>query len=302
MAAIAATVAAGGPAAAQNFRKSLTADQASALRLAEGQATESRSTKVYVVQMAAKPGISYKGGAADFARTAPEAGAKYDARSSQAQMYTEHLVAQQDSLLASIGAGSRKIYSYRHALNGFAARLTAGEAATLKKNKAVLNVWEDRKMRVDTNNSPQFLGLLDPKNGLRTKHGLRGKGIIIGMLDTGAVQEHPSFDDTGFDPPANWNGICQAGEGWSANDCNNKLIGARYFISGFGAGNVVPGEFQSARDSDGHGTHTATTAGGREVTASLAGTPLAQISGMAPDTYVAIYKVCWAAPNPDDSG
>ncbi|MEX2051627.1 MAG: S8 family serine peptidase, partial [Steroidobacteraceae bacterium] len=274
----------------------------SALRLAEGQATETRSTKVYVVQMAAKPGISYEGGAAGFARTAPETGAKYDARSSQVQMYTEHLVAQQDSLLAAIGARGRKIYSYRHALNGFAARLTAAEAATLRKNKAVLNVWEDRKLRIDTNNSPQFLGLLDPKNGLRTKHGLRGKGIIIGMLDTGAVQEHPSFDDTGFDPPANWNGVCQSGEGWNANDCNNKLIGARYFISGFGAGNATPGEFISTRDSDGHGTHTATTAAGREVTASLAGTPLAQISGMAPDAYVAIYKVCWAAPNPDDSG
>ena len=30
-------------------------------------------------------------------------------------------------------------------------------------------------------------------------------------------------------PPANWNGICQAGEGWDADDCNNKLIGARWF-------------------------------------------------------------------------
>jgi subtilisin family serine protease len=302
LAAIAATVAAGAPAAAQNFRKPPSADEASALRLAAGQATESRSIKVYVVQMAGKPGISYEGGTGGFAQTAPEAGAKYDARSSQAQMYTEHLVAQQDALLASIGAGSRKIYSYRHALNGFAARLTAGEAATLKKNKAVLNVWEDRKMRVDTNNSPQFLGLLDPKNGLRAKHKLRGKGVIIGMLDTGAVQEHPSFDDTGFAPPADWNGICQTGEAWNSSDCNNKLIGARYFISGFGQGNVVPGEFLSARDSDGHGTHTATTAGGREVMASLAGTPLAQISGMAPDAYLAIYKVCWTAPNPDDSG
>ncbi|MGH8198066.1 MAG: S8 family serine peptidase, partial [Steroidobacteraceae bacterium] len=232
LAAIVATVAAGGPAAAQNFRKPPSADKASALRLAEGQATESRSTKVYVVQMAAKPGISYEGGAAGFARTAPEAGAKYDARSSQAQMYTEHLVAQQDSLLAAIGARGRKLYSYTHALNGFAARLTAGQAATLRKNEDVLNVWEDRRLPVDTNNSPTFLGLLDPKNGLRAKRGLRGKGVIIGMLDTGAVQEHPSFDDTGFDPPTNWNGVCQAGEGWNANDCNNKLIGARYFISG----------------------------------------------------------------------
>ena len=56
---------------------------------------------------------------------------------------------------------------------------------------------------------------------------------------------------------------------------------------------IDPNEFLSARDSDGHGTHTATTAAGREVTASLAGTPLTTVSGMAPLAHVAIYKPCW---------
>ncbi len=307
LAAIAATVVAGAPASAQNMRKPPSADRASALRLDQAQATESRSTKVYVVQMAAKPGISYSGGVAGFAKTAPDAGGKYNARSSEAQMYAQHLVAQQDSLLATIGAGSRKIYSYRHALNGFAARLTAAEAAKLRKNKSVLNVWEDRRMSVDTNNTPAFLRILDKKAGLRGKHKLRGKGIIVGVLDTGAVQEHPSFDDQGFQSPTDWNGICQAGEGWDADDCNNKLIGARYFVDGFLGGEpfddvMVPGEFESPRDSDGHGTHTATTAAGREVQATLAGTPVAKVSGMAPDAYVAVYKVCWQESGASSAG
>jgi subtilisin family serine protease len=291
------TVIASAQTAAQNFREPPSAEQASALRLAPGEATVDRASKVYIVQMTGKPAAAYRGGSGGFARTAPEGGAKYDARSSQAQMYSAHLVSRHDALLSSIGARGRKIYSYSHALNGFAARLTAGQAAALRKNSEVLNVWEDRLMAVDTNNTPSFLGLLDAANGLRAKRGLRGKGVIIGMLDSGAVQEHPSFDDTGFDPPADWNGTCQAGEGWSTGDCNNKLIGARYFVSGFGQNNVVAGEFLSARDSDGHGTHTATTAAGRQVTASLGGTPLTQVSGMAPDAYVAIYKVCWQAPN-----
>ena len=94
--------------------------------------------------------------------------------------------------------------------------------------------------------------------GLRTAHGLRGKGVIVGVIDSGAVQEHPSFDDKGYKPPSNWNGTCQAGEGWDADDCNNKLIGARWFADGFLAAlEMDPDDFLSARDSDGHGTHTA---------------------------------------------
>ncbi len=301
LAAMAATVVAGGPASAQNVRKPATAAQAAALKLNGAQASESRgATRVYVVQMAAKPAIAYEGGIAGLAKSAPARGERYDSRSSQVQMYAAHIAAQQDAALARVGASHRKIYSYRHALNGFAARLTAAQAARLRKDKTVANVWQDRIMPVDTNNSPRFLGLLNKRVGLRAFHGLRGKNVVIGVIDSGAIQEHPSFDGTGFMPPSNWNGICQAGEGWAETDCNNKLIGARYFFDGFVAGQpfedvIEPTEFKSARDADGHGTHTASTAAGREVLASLSGTPLAMISGMAPDAYLAIYRACWLA-------
>ena len=293
LAAIVVTVVSGGPAAAEFTRKQPNIDKALMQRIAAGMAAERKATKVYVVQMAASPAISYAGGVAGFARTKPESGQKYDARSSQSQMYVEHLASQQDAVLRSVGA-DRKIYSYRHAFNGFAARLSGAQAAKLRKNKEVKSVWEDRRMPLDTNNTPTFLRLLNEENGLRTAHGLRGKGVIIGVIDSGAVQEHPSFDDQGYKPPKNWSGICQAGEGWDADDCNNKLIGARWFADGFLAAlEMDPDEFLSARDSDGHGTHTATTAAGREVRATLAGTPVANISGMAPDAYVAIYKPCF---------
>lgn len=305
LAAAAATVIAGSPAIAaeSKFRAQPAAQQAARLRL-DTSASENRGgSKMFIVQMAADPAIRYQGGIAGFAKSAPDKGQRYDARTSQAQMYTERLGQQQDAVLARVGASGGKVYSFRHVFNGFAARMTPQQAAKLRKDKSVLQVWEDRAMAMDTDNSPRFLGILDKKNGLRAKHGLRGEDIIIGVLDSGIVQEHPSLDPTGFGPPpADWAGACEAGDGFAATDCNNKLIGARFYVDGFGAGNVVPTEFISPRDSDGHGTHTATTAAGNEnVQAVLAGKPVARISGIAPRARVAAYKVCWQAPGAPSS-
>ena len=50
------------------------------------------------------------------------------------------------------------------------------------------------------------------------------------------------------------------------------------------------------RDADGHGTHIATIAAGNFVDATLAGTFVARINGIAPRARVAVYKACWLEP------
>src|SRR5262249_50725024 len=74
--------------------------------------------------------------------------------------------------------------------------------------------------------------------------------------------------------------------------CNNKLIGAREFLDTYRA--VIgfdADEFDSARDDNGHGTHTASTAAGNGgVQASIFGVPRGTISGIAPRARVVSYK------------
>ena len=84
---------------------------------------------------------------------------------------------------------------------------------------------------------------------------------------------------------------------FSPENCNRKLIGARAFWKGYeAAGGKVNGttEFQSARDSQGHGTHTASTAGGNLVPgASLFGNAVGSAVGMRPTARIAVYKAWW---------
>src|SRR5687767_11006848 len=113
LAAIVATVIAGGPAAAAEpkFRAQPAAQKGAMLRLSTAGVADRGGTKVFIVQMAGDPAIRYQGGVSGFAKSAPAQGERYDARSSQAQMYTEKLGQQQDAVLARVGASGGKIYS-----------------------------------------------------------------------------------------------------------------------------------------------------------------------------------------------
>lgn len=81
-----------------------------------------------------------------------------------------------------------------------------------------------------------------------------------------------------------------------------KLIGARYYLSNYekslGPLNLTEDD-RSPRDNDGHGTHTASTVGGRIVpnTSAIGGFAHGTASGGAPLVRLAIYKVCWPKPN-----
>ncbi|PIM97163.1 Cucumisin [Handroanthus impetiginosus] len=108
---------------------------------------------------------------------------------------------------------------------------------------------------------------------------------IIGVIDSGVWPESESFNDKGFGPPPKkWKGACKGGKNFT---CNNKLIGARYY-------NSRSPIADSARDDDGHGSHTASTAAGNYVKdASFYGIAEGTTRGGVPSARIAAYKVCY---------
>lgn len=189
------------------------------------------------------------------------------------------------------------LYTYETTLTGFAAKLTTQQYQSLIDVDGVLFVTPDVMLSLHTTYSTHFLGL-EFGQGLWNESSL-ASDVIVGVLDTGIWPEHISFHDRGVPQiPARWKGTCEKGANFSATNCNKKLIGAKAFLKGYEAINgKINGtdDFRSARDSNGHGTHTASTAAGNVVPeASLFGMAKGHASGMRFTSRIAAYKVCWA--------
>jgi subtilisin family serine protease len=254
--------------------------------------------KSYIVVMAAQPLVAYDGDIAGFAATAPAAGEKVDSDSAASQKYAQHLVGQHNESLADAGVSTaEKINDYSVALNGYSAVMTKAQADAIRMQKGVVRVMEDKLQQPTTDSSGAFLGLTQPGGAYAS--GINGTGVTVGVIDTGIWPEHPSFSGAGFPAPVGLNGPipCEFGNtAHNPNDapftCNNKLVGARQMLDTYRALiGAEDFEFDSARDDNGHGTHTSSTAAGNaNVPAQTFGIPRGNITGIAPRAHVIMYK------------
>ena len=277
----------------------------------------------YIVTLREPAAATYEGGTAGLPATATPEGTRLDARAAPVQKYSDHLEETQADVAAAVGASVDAHYSVT--TNAFAADLTADQARSLASDPSVAAVSKNELLKLQATPSTEFLGLGDAQGagGVWDSLGGRdaaGDGVVVGIIDSGiaagnasfagdplgaasATEPHLEGSSTVFPrgDGGTFRGVCQTGVQFTAADCNTKLIGARYFVDGFGVGNIgteEQGEYLSPRDGNGHGSHTASTAAGNaDVEAQVAGRDFGTISGVAPAAKIAAYKVCWDGPD-----
>ncbi|WOL12040.1 subtilisin-like protease SBT3.9 [Canna indica] len=230
---------------------------------------------------------------------------------SKGSQTADDILKQNHQMLTAVHGGrldeakASHLYTYSNAFRGFAAKLSKEQASKMAEMPGVVSVFPNLKRNLHTTHSWDFIGLGTNEEmeipGFSTKN---QENIIIGFIDTGIWPESPSFNDVGMPPvPSKWKGQCQTGESFTVSCCNKKVIGARYYLSGYEteeesleesmkSGKTV--KYKSPRDSSGHGSHTASTAAGRYVNnMTYNGLGAGGARGGAPMSRIAVYKACW---------
>ncbi|HET8752093.1 MAG TPA: S8 family serine peptidase [Gaiellaceae bacterium] len=193
---------------------------------------------------------------------------------------------------------------YRSVYGGVAVRLPADDASRLLSLPGVAAVQADTLHHLDStpvnDDDASFIGANAAYDALGSS-ATAGQGVIVADVDTGVWPEHPSFanrDDLSAPPPTadGHARACNFGDNplTTANDpftCNDKLIEGQVFLNTYNTFNNDELYPNSARDSNGHGTHTTSTAAGNPIADPiLFGIDRGPIQGIAPGAWVMSYK------------
>jgi hypothetical protein len=249
---------------------------------------------------------TYAGGVRGLPATSPKVTGKPLNRASRAdKAYRAFVKGKEDAFVRALAkavptarVGSR----INTVFGGVAAHIPARSVEAILKMKGVVAVQYDSLRKPLTDSSPGFIGANAVYDKLATTANA-GQGIIFGDLDTGVWPEHPSFEDLGnlLAPPGPAR-TCDFGDNpltvpVDPFECNNKLIGGEAFLDTYlsDPDRAADETFTTARDSNGHGTHTtSTTAGNVLDSAPVFGVERGPIHGVAPGAWVMAYKVLGA--------
>ncbi|KAM3321942.1 subtilisin-like protease [Capsicum chacoense] len=132
----------------------------------------------------------------------------------------------------------------------------------MEKKDGFITAKPQKMLALQTTHTLNFLGL--QQNSGVWQESNYGRGVIIGLLDSGITPDHPSFHD---------------------NNCHLHRKNGKESAS-------LPATDPPFDDS-GHGTHTSSTAAGNFVDhANIFGNANGTSAGMAPLAHIAMYKVC----------
>ncbi len=272
--------------------------------------------RTHIVVFRDAPLATYQGGVAGIAKPARKGNGRgrIDVANPQARAYVKHLEEKQRGYEARIdralGRQLKVTQRMQHALNAIVTTMSPLEAEAISRLPEVQLVEAYREYSLDTNVSPALIGATTVWDGISMPLGdgpdrTRGEGVVVGILDTGINFGSPSF--AAVDPldgyvhanpngSGNYIGTCAPG-GVDAGRCNDKLIGGYDFICGVGAPANACGvaglrEEPGFGDTNGHGSHTASTAAGNSRLTTFNGAPVT-ISGVAPRANVIAYDICY---------
>lgn len=280
---------------------------------AAGSATDVRQHGTYIVVFREAALASYKGtvpGIGAPERVRDEQGTlRLDAQGDNSQEYVDYLQTRQQQMEARMSTMAGRDVTPRltmqHAINGMIVDLADSEVNAIRRMPDVRLVEEYREVPMDTDLGPQLIGATPVWTG--TNPGApgpyRGESVVYGVIDSGINFGSPSFAAVGpvdgytHNNPlgaGNYLGTCDVG-GVDAGRCNDKLIGGYDFVCGAPA-NVCGGtnirEEPGFGDTNGHGSHTASTGAGNTRDVLFSGNTL-RISGVAPHANIIAYDVCY---------
>jgi subtilisin family serine protease len=244
---------------------------------------------------------TYAGGVSGYAATSPSATGRKLANGAAEKRYEGYLAQKEDAFIKALKGSvpnAKVTQRLRTVYGGVATVVPANKIGELLKVPGVAAIQKDTLRKPLTDSSSAFIGAPSLYQGGSAANA--GKGVIVGVIDTGAWPEHASFADQGnlSAAPAKADGTpreCDFGDNplTPATDvfaCQNKLIGGSKHLDTYDA---ITGDdiYDSARDSGGHGTHTASTAAGNVVaTAPVFGVNRGPLNGIAPGAWVSVYK------------
>lgn len=284
---------------------------------AAGGSTMDTAPRPHIVVLSEAPLASYRGGITGLAAPTRLQGARagrIDVRGAPARRYVQFLQQVQATRAADLGRAIGRPLQVRqrmqHAVNAIVADLTPEEARQLEAQSGVAFVEPYREDVVDTDIGPRLIGAEPVWTGTVPGESGRfqGEGVVVGVIDTGINFGSPSF--AAVDPAdgyvhvnelgaGNYLGTCAPG-GADAGRCNDKLIGGYDFVCNIstGPGTTICSQPSLYReepgfgDTNGHGSHTASTAAGNRRDVVFRGNSL-RISGVAPRANVIAYDTCY---------
>lgn len=212
---------------------------------------------------------------------------------SPAAAYRQQIEARQQALIAGLRSRNFEVTgSASLLLNAVFVNAAPGRLRELAAIPGVKAVRPMRRFKPSLNAATQVINAAGAWTSLGGAFNA-GKGIKIGIIDSGIDPTHPAFANTDLGMPPGYP-LCTAGHPEDCAYTNNKVIVARSYVRQLAVAAVTdpanpaaqsqPDDY-SPRDRMGHGTAVASTAAGESNTGTVT------FTGAAPKAWLGNYKI-----------